>query len=51
MTVQFLNAILELVGTKHTEGGEEMDHLYVNTLKYLSRMKKENPEKYGALKF
>ncbi len=50
VTPQFLNAILELVATKQAEADAPVP-LYQNTLKYLQRMKKEQPAKYGELKF
>ncbi len=50
VTTQFLNAILELVATKQAEADAPVV-LYQNTLKYLHRMKKEQPAKYGELKF
>ncbi len=50
VTVQFLNALLELVAGKMAESDQPIP-LWVNSLKYLARMKKEQPQKYGELKF
>jgi hypothetical protein len=50
ITPQFLNAILELLANKHADDDTPVP-LYLNTLKYLRRMKQEQPEKYGELKF
>lgn len=51
VTVEFINNMLELVASKQAEdeSGQAVP-LYSNTLKYLERMKKEQPEKYGMLK-
>jgi hypothetical protein len=52
VTVQFLNAIIELVNAKIAESENPGSiPLYNNTMKYLARMKREQPQKYGELKF
>jgi hypothetical protein len=65
VTPQFLSALLELVGgkveTKRRKGlcfntrkmteSEQPVPLWTNSLRHLSRMKKEQPQKYGEVKF
>lgn len=49
VTPTFLNAILELVASKHATA-EDTSPLYSNTLKLVARLRKENPARYGELK-
>ena len=51
VTVEFLNTILELVANKSAEDESgQVVAFYSNSLKYLERMKRENPDKYGGVK-
>ncbi len=49
VTTTYINAVLELASSKHAEA-EDVSPLFPNTIKYLQRMRKEQPDKYGAIK-